>query len=110
MSKSYKGILIRRRVITVTAVFFLFVMIIVALFGKNAHASSNHIKCDKYYKPYTVCQQDTLSSLALKFAGISDVNLDDYIEEVRYINGIYDYTIYEGQILFVPYYLPSSSL
>ncbi len=110
MSRSYKGILLRRRIITVIIAFILVIMIVFSLFGKRAYASNSHIQCDKYYKPYTVCEQDTLSSLALRFAGISDVNLDDYIEEVRYINGIYDYTIYAGQILFVPYYLPSSSL
>ncbi len=57
----------------------------------------------KYYTDVKVKANDTLWDIAQEYCSEEYDSIQDYIDEVRQINGI-SYLIYEGQTIVVPYY------
>lgn len=58
----------------------------------------------KYYTAVTVHRDDTLWSIASQYMTDEYDSLQDYIGEIREINGMESSKLYYGQKLVVPYY------
>lgn len=83
-------------------------LIITCSFTLNAFRSS--AKSDpevsyKYYKSIAVANNDTLWSIAERYMDEDHYgSINDYINEVRYMNSLSDDSIHYGEYLIVPYY------
>ena len=59
----------------------------------------------KYYKSITVANNDTLWSIAKKYMDKQHYScINDYIEEVKYMNDLSGDVIHYGEYLIIPYY------
>ena len=58
----------------------------------------------KYYKSIEIVSGDTLWDLAQTYMDDNYECAQDYIDEVKEINNLFDDNIHEGQYLTVPYY------
>lgn len=67
----------------------------------NVNASTHN---EKYFKCIEVSVDDTLWSIAEDNISEEYSSIDDYINEVKNINGLISDKIYSGATLIVPYY------
>lgn len=58
----------------------------------------------KYYKSVEIVSGDTLWALAQTYMDDNYECVQDYIDEIKEINNLFDDKIHEGQYLTVPYY------
>lgn len=58
----------------------------------------------KYYKSVQISSGDTLWGIAADYMTEEYSSVDDYIREVKYINGIQNDQITNGSSIVVPYY------
>ena len=59
---------------------------------------------NKYYKSIYIESGDTLWSIAKEYCTNSSVDIEDYIDEIKELNGLASYNIHQGQYLMVAYY------
>ena len=98
--------LLRRRIVIVGVTciaMFLICATFVNLYNVNANNTSKN-PLYKYYTSYQIEPGDTLTSIAQKYTINSDVSVQDYIDEVKDMNGLLDDSIHDGQYLMIPYY------
>ncbi|MCR5743647.1 MAG: LysM peptidoglycan-binding domain-containing protein [Lachnospiraceae bacterium] len=72
----------------------------------NTNKSDAAVSTDrvKTYISYQICPGDTLTDIATSHMTEEYASVDDYIEEVKSINGFVTDTIYTGAYLVLPYY------
>lgn len=74
-------------------------------FYTNAFAKdSNQPVAYKYYTSIEVTSGDTLWSIANKYADEEYVSVQEYIEDLKYMNNMTSDTIIEGHYLTIAYY------
>ena len=61
----------------------------------------------KYYTSICLEEGDTLWSIAVRYNVHSDKSTEEYVRELRRMNGLSDDTIHAGHYLTVSYYLAS---
>lgn len=61
----------------------------------------------KYYTSICLEEGDTLWSIALRYNVYSDKSTQEYVRELRRMNGLSDDTIHAGHYLTISYYSPS---
>lgn len=93
----------RNRVLTSVSLVVLAVIIICCISGINrsASASTHNVK---YYKCITIEKNQTLWSVAKENISEEYDSIDDYIKEIKYINGFSEDTLYVGASIVIPYY------
>ena len=93
--------------------FFLALIIIIAIsfivflsstMKAFAGSSVEELPKHKYYKSITVEKGDTLWDLAIANIDGAEVEMTDYMDEVRQMNNLYCDEIHAGQTLIVAYY------
>jgi len=82
------------------------IVISVFMFGasskvRNASASKHNVK---YFKCISIDHDDTLWSIAEEYSSEEYSDYNDYIDEVKSINGLTTDKIYCGATLLIPYY------
>lgn len=89
-------------------VVFLFVFIlsigVIALSSFSASAQNNHTKNYKYFKSIVIQEGDSLWSIAKEYMGEEYREVEDYISELKSMNGLNCDIIHAGQYLTVAYY------
>lgn len=78
---------------------------IIFLRTTNAQAASTEVS-SKYYTSIRVEAGDTLWTIASNYISDNYPNMNEYIQEVCFINHISKDEIHEGQYLVIPYYAP----
>ncbi len=76
-------------------------ILILGVFNINSKASNYN---QKYFKCIDICYEDTLWTIAEEYMTEEYKSVNDYIEEVKSINGLTSDKIYSGATLVVPYY------
>lgn len=61
-------------------------------------------KIYKYYTSIEIQEGDTLWSIACQYADENFISVQDYIEELRYMNQLSSDRIFEGHYLTISYY------
>ena len=87
--------------VTVIVLAFLLLFIGVSNSDNKVNASTHN---EKYFKCINVSEDDTLWSIAEANISEEYTSIEDYIDEVKSINGLYSDKIYSGATLVVPYY------
>ena len=101
----------RRRQVFLKKLAIVFSVIVIAAglgitMGSNLTGSnqvSAHDK-EKYYKSIEIVSGDTLWDLAETHMDDNYDCVQDYIDEVKDMNGLLDDSIHDGQYLMIPYY------
>ncbi len=65
---------------------------------------SDRYKKQKYYSSICIEQGDTLWSIAKKYADEEYQTIEEYIKEIKQINGLTSERIVEGNYLIISYY------
>lgn len=96
---------LRSRMCLIGVVFAAFLAALIAA-GTLSHADDSlKEKKHKYYSSYEIQQGDSLWSIAEEYMDREFYNsIQDYIDEVKDINGISKDMIHEGCYLIIPYY------
>lgn len=97
----------KKRVFTfVTATLFIIAAILIfsSISGFASTKASDNTSAYKYYTSIAVEKGDTLWSIASKYMTGEYSDVDDYINEVKYLNHLDSNGIYAGEYLTIPYY------
>lgn len=89
-------------VVIIVAVFIIAVLFTGMTTGSDSVSASTHN--EKYFICIDISENDTLWSIAGQYMTEEYSSLDDYISEIRNINGLTGDKIYSGATLVVPYY------
>lgn len=93
----------RKKALLVAIIFTIAAIFVSCMLISNAKASK--IEREKSMTSIQVKQGDTLWTIAEKYADKSEWGeYDDYIDEVKKINGIKGNTIHAGGYIVIPYY------
>lgn len=77
----------------------------IGLFYSNVFAHENGQPVTyKYYTSMEVESGDTLWSIAVEYADENYISIEDYIQELKYMNNMTTDTIIEGHYLTISYY------
>ena len=90
-------------VITVVAILLGIVLGNNMISASSSSATTEHTK-ELYYTSVEVESGDTLWSIAEEYMSAEFDDVDDYIKEVKQINGLHSDTIHAGSYIMVPYY------
>lgn len=100
--KYFKRFIIKNRII------ILFILVAIFLSGFFfLHAFARDNSKSAYYKYYTSIEikaGDTLWSIAYQYANEKYISVEDYIEELKYMNCLSSDQIIEGCYLTISYY------
>ena len=80
------------------------ILIFIIFLPEKVHASEEGMQKNKYYDVYTVESGDTLWKIASIYSGNEYDSYNDYINEVKTINNIYNDYIATGSKIIIPYY------
>ena len=96
----------KRRMILLLAALFVITVgsIVCGSIFSSAKDPATDIPQYKYYKSITIEQGDSLWSIAEEYCTDAYENTQDYIDELKELNGLTSETIHEGQHLVVTYY------
>lgn len=96
----------KRRMILLLAALFVITVgsIVCGSIFSSAKDPATDIPQYKYYKSITIEQGDSLWSIAEEYCTDSYEDTQDYIDELKELNGLTSETIHEGQHLVVTYY------
>ncbi len=95
----------RRMVLLLTALFVITVgSIVCGSIFSSAKDPATDIPQHKYYKSIMIEHGDSLWSIAQEYRTNAYDDTQDYIDELKEINGLTSETIHEGQHLVVAYY------
>ena len=98
--------LAKRRMILLLATLFVVTVgsIVCGSIFSSAKDPATDIPQYKYYKSITIEQGDSLWSIAQEYRTNAYEDTQDYIDELKELNGLTSETIHEGQHLVVAYY------
>lgn len=74
-----------------------------SLLNTMAEESSPPAK-NRYYTSIEIHSGDSLWSIAREYSKGGDINLEDYLKELKHMNNLKDDTIHSGQYLTVMYF------
>lgn len=95
----------RRNIILFVATICLVVLLSVTVSGFLSKAKSRTEAVQyKYYKSIVVNYGDTLWTIASEYKGAEYKSADEYIMEVKRMNGLKDDSITAGNYLIIPYF------
>lgn len=85
---------------------FISILIIgfLTLSGFNTEAQDNQPQGHKYYKSIVIEKGDSLWSIAEEYMSEEYEGIEEYIKELKSMNGLKGDTIHSGQNLVVAYY------
>lgn len=95
---------LRRRAILISMVLSLMIAGICACRTFAQANASGKIPAYKYYTSYEIKEGDSLWSIAEQYIDEHYNSVNDYIKEVKSINGLTKDTIHAGCYLVIPYY------
>ncbi len=96
--------LIMRRVMAALFVFALTILVTFKVTGFFSNAKGNEPNYYKYYTSITIMPGDSLSSLASVHMDEHFESSQNFIEEVKIVNGLEDDSLTAGMNLVIPYY------
>lgn len=96
----------KRRMILLLAALFVITVgsIVCGSIFSSAKDPAIDIPQYKYYKSITIEQGDSLWSIAKEYRTDAYEDIQDYIDELKQLNGLQSEIIHEGQHLVVAYY------
>ena len=96
----------KRRMILLLAALFVITVgsIVCGSIFSSAKNPATDIPQYKYYKSITIEQGDSLWSIAQEYCTDAYEDTQEYIDELKQLNGLHSETIHEGQHLVVAYY------
>lgn len=105
-SKERRNREIRRRMALMIFTLIAFITFSIIFIGSKSVASDGtQSECYKHYMTLKINANDTLSSIADTYCCNECIRKCDYINEVKFMNGIEDEDLlYEGNYIVVPYY------
>ncbi|WP_394522100.1 LysM peptidoglycan-binding domain-containing protein [Lacrimispora sp. JR3] len=96
----------------------LIVLLLITLLGsrafgsfpvKNSAAAFDAEAIERYYTSIQIRQGDSLWSIAGKYKGNSGLTVEQYVKELKNINGLKEDTIHSGHYLTVMYFTPEQA-
>ena len=76
----------------------------IRFFGTTAQADESNCKRERYYTSILIEFGDTLWSIAEKYTDPEYESVQDYVNELKFMNNLTTSDIYTGQYLTIAYY------
>lgn len=92
------------KLVLVAEIFAIFVLVLILSFHFNMVKADASTYNEKYYKCITIDYGTTLIDIAEEYVSEEYSSIEEYVLEVKQINGLEDSKLISGATLVIPYY------